>query len=71
MATISSVAVKRPLFRMIPPTSPVPNSMSVRSTKTTSALCFLAEMAAAQPAHPAPTTITFMENLPFFSDAER
>jgi CheY-like chemotaxis protein len=42
------------------PTRPVPKSMSVRSSKSTSAPCFFALAAAAHPAQPPPITIAFI-----------
>src|SRR5690554_5519039 len=60
MAIASSVAVQRPLFRIIPPTRPVPRSMSVRSHNSTSAPNLAAAMAAAVPAQPPPTTTTLV-----------
>src|SRR5690554_1900751 len=60
MAIASSATVQRPLLRIIPPTRPVPSSMSVRSTSSTSAPNLEAAMAAAVPAQPPPMTTTLV-----------
>ena len=68
MAIISSVAVYLPLFLMMPPTRPVPSSISVLSSRVTSAPSFFASIAAAHPDQPPPAiTIFFMTVISFLS----
>ena len=58
MAMASSAAVNLPLFLMMPPTKPAPNSMSVLSHMAVSHPAFRAAMAADTPAQPPPTMTT-------------
>ncbi len=64
IARASSMAVSRPLLRMIPPTRPVPKSISVFSRITTFAPAYAAALAAAHPAQPPPTTTTDINSPP-------
>jgi len=64
MALKSSAAVYLPLFRMMPPTRPVPNNIPFAPEALPRPLVFGLTMLAAHPTHPPPTMTTFISLTP-------